>query len=100
MSEFSLPIPEELVDALAERVADRLAERLPSPTVAEPYIDAEGAAEYMACSTDRVYELKAQGRIPYWPDGRRILFKRSCLDAYLEGTEDASDSPNKDGGFA
>jgi excisionase family DNA binding protein len=31
-----------------------------------------------------VYELVAQQRLPYRRDGRRLLFRRSELDAYLE----------------
>jgi len=84
MHDWSIPLPPALVEALADQVADRLAERIAPP--AEPYIDVDGAAEYLACGKKRIYELKEQQKIAAYEDGRRLLFRRSDLDAYLESS--------------
>ncbi len=78
---LSLPLPPELLDALAVRLVDGLANRLPDP--AEPYLGVAEAAQHLACPTSRIYELKAQGRVRYFNDGRRLLFRRADLDACL-----------------
>ena len=71
------------LEVIAERVADLLAAR-PIASEPEPWIGVEAAAAHLACSPKRIYDLKAQGRIPYRKDGSRVLFRRSELDAYLE----------------
>jgi excisionase family DNA binding protein len=43
------------------------------------------AAEHLACPRSRVYALGAARRIPHRRDGSRLLFRRSELDAWLEG---------------
>jgi excisionase family DNA binding protein len=75
-------VPDELVEALAGRVADLLAERLPHRP--EPWLDVDGAADYLACKPHRVYDLKAEGRLRFAKDGTRLLFRREWLDACLE----------------
>lgn len=77
----SLPLPSSLIDAIADQVAHRVAELLPDRP--EPYLDVEGAAEYLACAPKRVYDLKAQGRLAHHRDGSRLLFRREDLDAAL-----------------
>jgi len=79
--ELRLEIPDELVDAIVER----LAERLERP--AEPWLDVDAAADYLAAPRSRVYDLIAQGRVECRRDGRRVLFRRAWLDAALGGGE-------------
>lgn len=81
-SALSLAVPAELVEAVAARLADLLTERLPEqgPT---PWLDVDGAAEYLACKPHRVYDLVAEGRVRCAKDGRRSLFRREWLDEYL-----------------
>ncbi|MSO41847.1 MAG: helix-turn-helix domain-containing protein [Solirubrobacterales bacterium] len=85
--ELSLSVPPELLDALAARVAERLAQRLADPP--EAYLNVADAAEYLCCPASRLYELKAQGRVRYFNDGRRLLFRRPDLDACLKSSEPA-----------
>jgi excisionase family DNA binding protein len=80
--ELGLTVPDELVDALAERVAEKLSAQLAPP--ASPWLDVKGAAEHLACPTSRVYDLVSLGRLDFRRDGRRLLFRRSDLDAYLD----------------
>ena len=42
------------------------------------------AAEHLACKPQRIYDLVSQERLPFRRDGRRVLFRRSDLDEYLE----------------
>lgn len=73
----------DLNDAQLAELARRVAELLP---VAEstPWLDTKGAAEHLACSTDRVHDLVALRKLTPRRDGRRLLFKRQELDDYLE----------------
>jgi excisionase family DNA binding protein len=69
---------EPLLDAMAEKVAERIA---PPP---EPYIDADKAAEYLACDRRRIYDLVERRAVKSYRDGRRVLFRHSDLDSYLK----------------
>lgn len=74
--------PPELVEAIAEGVAERVATKSPSPQVA--WMDVDAAAEYLACSPQRIYDLVSLGRLRPAKDGRRSLFRREWLDEVLE----------------
>ena len=80
----TLPVPDELIEELAERTADKVIERLPQ--VPEPYLDVEGAAAYLACGPHRIYDLRRQG-LRHYKDGSRLLFRREDLDAWLTKCE-------------
>lgn len=69
----------ELADALGPRLAGRQAE--PSA-----WLDTRGAAAHLSCSVDRVHDLVGLGRLRPRRDGRRLLFRRDELDAYVEGS--------------
>ena len=71
--------------ALAERLAPLLADRL-APNGSPPWLDTKAAAEYLSCSPGRIHDLVQLGKLAPCRDGRRLLFKRSDLDAYLEGS--------------
>jgi excisionase family DNA binding protein len=79
---LALAIPDEVVERIAERAAEMLADRLAAD--GEPWIGVDHAAEHLACSRKRIYDLVAQRRVPVRRDGRRLLFRRSELDAALE----------------
>lgn len=83
-SGLGLTVPPELIEAIAERTADLLAERLPDKP--EPYLNVEQAAEYLAATTDRIYDLRRQG-LTAWKDGTRLLFRREDLDGWLTKTD-------------
>ena len=72
------------LDALAEALLPRLAARLGQNQSASPWLSAEDAARYLACSRGRLYDLVQLGKLEPRRDGRRLLFKRADLDAYLE----------------
>jgi excisionase family DNA binding protein len=80
---------EALLDHLADRIAQRVTERLAADAVdaadaAEPWLSAKQAAEHLACPTSRIHDLVAQHKLHPARDGRRLAFKRSDLDNYME----------------
>lgn len=79
--EAVLRLPPQIVDALATEVAERLASD--AYAAREPWLDVSEAATYLACSRKRIYDLVASRRLSVSRDGRRLLFRRSWLDACL-----------------
>jgi excisionase family DNA binding protein len=77
-------LDEAALDALAERLAPRLLACLGRNDADSPWLNAQQAAEYLACSRDRLYDLVQLAKLDPRRDGRRLLFRRSDLDAYLE----------------
>ena len=79
---LAFTIPDELVERIAERAAELVAARADEP---EPWFGVEQAAEHLACKPHRIYGLVHRGEVPYRKDGARLLFRRSELDAWLDG---------------
>ena len=79
------PVPDVLLDALAERVADHLAAHVVPPPA--PYLIVEEAAAYLCRPKSRVYELVAAKRLRHHRDGRTLLFRHVDLDACLDVVE-------------
>ena len=77
---MKLEIPDEVVSRLAELVAARIT---PTDAPGSPWMTATQAAEYLACSTSRVRTLTLTGDLPHHRDGRRPLYHRAELDAYV-----------------
>jgi excisionase family DNA binding protein len=82
---LSLALPPELVDAIAARAAELIGERAPTDDGRSPWLTVDEAADYLRCSRQRIYDLKSAGRIVSAQDGKRPLFHRAVLDAYLLG---------------
>jgi excisionase family DNA binding protein len=80
MSGLALSVPDELVEAVAERAAEIVLSRLP---VSDGYLDVDGAAAFLACSKNRIYALTSSQRIPHYKDGSRLLFDRSELREFV-----------------
>ncbi len=78
---LELQVPDVFVQAIAERVAELLADSLAGGSAPEPWIGVEQAAEHLACPPNRIYDLVS---LTPRRDGRRLLFKRSHLDAAIE----------------
>jgi excisionase family DNA binding protein len=79
---FSLNLPPEVVEAIAERAAELVAECQTSAE-ADGFLDVEGAAAFLACSRSRIYTLVSARRIPVHRDGSRLLFDRSELRDFV-----------------
>lgn len=76
-------LDDQALDQLAERLAPRLARRLGSAP-APSWLNTKQTAEYLAAPVSRVHDLVALGLLEPRRDGRRLLFKRTDLDNYLE----------------
>jgi excisionase family DNA binding protein len=77
----------ELPDGLLERLADLIAARVNARTSdhGSPWLTAEGAADYLGCSVSRIRTLTLTRELPHHRDGRRALYHRDELDAYVRG---------------
>ena len=75
------------LDALASALAVKIGVSTGTSTIGqpEPYLCVGKAADYIASSKQRIYDLNSQGRLRCVKDGSRLLTKRAWLDAYLEG---------------
>jgi hypothetical protein len=80
---LALTLTDEQLDALADLVAERLR---PAPLEGSPWLDTKGAADYIAAKPGRIHDLVALGKLIPRRDGRRLLFARRDLDAYLEAS--------------
>jgi excisionase family DNA binding protein len=74
---LSLPFSDELVEAIAARAAELVVEQLGNGS---PWLTREAAARYLSLP---VSHLEKSGAIPCHREGRRVLYHRHELDAYL-----------------
>jgi excisionase family DNA binding protein len=75
---IALPVPDELLDEIADRVAGLLGERESSR-----WLGVREAAEHLGCSRHRVYTLVSEQRIPHQHEGRRVVFDKAELDRWV-----------------
>lgn len=66
------------IEAIASRVADLIA----APE-SSPWLNTQGAAEYMACPISRIRKLTMTNALPSYLEGGRRLYRRSELDAFI-----------------
>jgi len=74
-----------LSDEDVERIAQRVVALSTNSAPADPWLSIGEAAEHLRASRQRLYDLCAAGLLKPAKDGRRLLFRRSWLDAYLSG---------------
>ena len=70
-------MPAEALEAIAARAAELVLEQLGNGS---PWMNREGAARYLSLPVSRLEKDKA---IPCHREGRRVLYHREELDAYL-----------------
>jgi excisionase family DNA binding protein len=82
MTGLTIDLPPETIEQIAARAAELVAARKRD---GEPdaWLSVAGAAEYLACSSSRLYGLVSARRIPFEKDGSRVLFRRSALDQWV-----------------
>jgi excisionase family DNA binding protein len=80
--EVTFSLSREQLEQIAERVAELLTERQ-APTGEDPWLNSDQAAAYLGCPRSRIHDLVQLRRLHPHRDGRRLLFRRSDLDAYL-----------------
>jgi excisionase family DNA binding protein len=77
-------LDDDTLDALADALAPRLAERLAQTSDGPRWLNTRQAADYLAAPVSRVHDLVQLRQLEPRRDGRRLLFRRDDLDAYLE----------------
>jgi len=75
-------LDDRALDQLVELIAPRLAQR--ALAEASPWMNVEEAADYVRAGKQRIYDLVHNGKLQPARDGKRLLFHRDVLDAYLE----------------
>lgn len=81
---LELPVPHELIDALAERVADIILERVTHGTtgpIGSPWMRSAEAADYLGWSRKALYRRVSRKEMPDYKVDGILLFKRRELDA-------------------
>ena len=78
----AIALPEEIVEAIAERAAEIVADR--GGRSEDGWIrGADRIARYIDCPRSRVYALVSARRIPVHHDGSALIARRSELDRWL-----------------
>jgi len=87
----ALPLPPELVDALAEAIAELVVAGVADQLGARaepglPWLDFEEACAYLGFSPDVLYKLTAARAIPFRKKngGQGLRFHKAELDAWME----------------
>ena len=82
--EATIVLSDEQLQQLAAVVAPLLADRPPAPV--STWLDTAGAAAHLCCKPGRIHDLVQLGKLKPRRDGRRLLFRREDLDAYVESS--------------
>ena len=84
--EVTLVVPDELLQALAERTAELVLARIETTPSESPWLDFEQALAYLHFSRDRLYKLTSARAIPFRKKryGQGLLFHRDELDRWVE----------------
>lgn len=75
---------EEEVLVLKEHLHRKPAKGSPNKEEEKQLFTVQGAAQFLSVSTNTIYILKAEDKIPYMQKGRRIYFSRESLLMWLQ----------------
>jgi hypothetical protein len=78
--ELAITIPEEFVEAIAQRAAAIVLERQREEPTARWLYGAKAAAQYLSWPVKRVTNKVAAGAIPHHRSGGRLMFNTAELD--------------------
>ena len=88
MTEEQRPLMKEflnmLADLLAEKYFERMDDRIKKIPELRRLITAKEASQYLSVSTDTVYRMASQKKLPYLKIGERVLFDLKTLDHWIE----------------
>jgi excisionase family DNA binding protein len=73
-----------LADLLAEKYFDRMDDRLKKVPELRRLITAKEASQYLSLSTETVYRMASQKKLPYLKIGDRVLFDVKVLDHWID----------------
>lgn len=77
-----LTLSNELVE-LVKASVDARVDEIVRGFEQSPWLDAEGAAEYLCCPVSRIRKLTSARDLTVHRDGRRVLYRRDELDAFV-----------------
>jgi excisionase family DNA binding protein len=72
-----------LADLLAEKYFERADERMKKIPELRRLISAKEAGQYLSLSTDTIYRMASQKKLPYLKVGERVLFDIKALDQWI-----------------
>ena len=72
-----------LADLLAEKYFERVDERMKKIPELRRLISAKEAGQYLSLSTDTIYRMASQKKLPYLKIGERVLFDVKVLDQWI-----------------
>ncbi len=75
---------DRLADLLAEKYFDRMDDRLKKIPELRRLITVKEASQYLSLSTDTVYRMASQKKLPYLKVGGRVLFDVKALDHWID----------------
>jgi excisionase family DNA binding protein len=90
---FELPIPPELVEAIAQRAALLMRQLELEENPPSPYMTVDEAAEFLRCAPKRIYDLRADGRLSRVSEGSRALVVREELERLVVVETDVATRP-------
>ena len=73
-----------LADLLAEKYFERVDERVKKIPELRRLIAAKEAGQYLGLSTETIYRMASQKKLPYLKIGDRVLFDIKALDHWIE----------------
>ena len=73
-----------LADLLAEKYFERIDERVKKIPELRRLITAKEAGHYLSLSTETIYRMASQKKLPYLKIGDRVLFDVKVLDHWIE----------------
>ena len=79
---MNLDVPDSLLERLADLVAARINAKLVDSN-GSPWMTADQAADYLGCSVSRIRTLTLTRELPHYRDGRRPLYHRDEVDAFV-----------------
>lgn len=83
-AQLVIDLPADVVELIAHRAAELVAAQRPAP--ASAWLSAAQAADYIAAPVSRIHDLVQLRKLEPRRDGRRLVFRRGDLDAYLEAS--------------
>jgi excisionase family DNA binding protein len=87
---FELPIPPELVEAIAQRAALLMRQLELEENPPSPYMTVDEAAEFLRCRPKRIYDLRKSGRLARYSEGGRALVLRAEVERLVVDEDVAS----------
>lgn len=73
-----------LADLLAEKYFERMDYRMKRIPELRRLITAKEASQYLSLSTDTIYKMASQKKLPYLKIGDRVLFDIKTLDQWID----------------